>query len=648
MIKKYQQFILEKNIEQTNEGFKDWVSVFMMLVNVGLVPLSVTTANAQTKKDFVEKVPQDKLDAAKFVSYINKLGTNNPVDKMWTDFITKNTDTKSKLKDVEKYLTKDGKVYHFDKKYQEQDFSNVDIHNIHPVNYLTDIGGFIDDSKEPEINNFIYDYAQKTSVEICIITVPSLGGEDPFQYSLDEFNKIKVGKKASNNGILIMVSMEDRKWEIRTGYGLEGLLPDIICSRIGQDIIIPNFKNKDYYSGLMGAVREIGKNIDKNPEDIKRFQKEQEEKESVHRRETWTDVGFAYLILAMISTLFILVRRKYRNVEDMMDVVSDKLEVIRKMKDKASRSGTIEVDLLYNKFMSIVNRNLSTINQVEGDSEKPKFYQIGKHVDFLINQKNRIKSIEGIHTEIQEAYQVWQDKKNRLDNIKSTVSNFNLSSIMSSIEVGFAAWNTLRDEYGVNVNYDSDVLKSKASQLDKLINDVDDAYNNSLSDAEKILNYYNLDEYSISQQTSSINQTLKTYKSAESMVNDWRSLIKKSVSNSRSYIRWAESGEEKDLQNIVDKISSDMSGYSKKNIMSAKSNLEKGLNDIDKIVRKWKDRKEEEEGERVRIRSIISQKEEDEKRRHEADERSSSSSSSSSFDGFGGGSSGGGGSGGSW
>ena len=138
MIKKYNQFILErKKVEQKNEGLKDWVAAFMLLANVGVVPLSITTANAQTKKEFVEKQPQDKIDAAKFVEYINNYGAGRTIDKVWDEYILKDKTIKSNLTDVKKYLNKDGKIYHFDKKYQDQDFSNVDIHNIHPVNDLS-------------------------------------------------------------------------------------------------------------------------------------------------------------------------------------------------------------------------------------------------------------------------------------------------------------------------------------------------------------------------------------------------------------------------------------------------------------------------------------------------------------------------------
>jgi len=345
MIKKYNQFILErKKVEQTNEGLKDWVAAFMLLANVGVVPLSITTANAQTKKEFVEKQPQDKIDAAKFVEYINNYGAGRTIDKVWDEYILKDKTIKSNLTDVKKYLNKDGKIYHFDKKYQEQDFSNVDIHNIHPVNYLTDMGNFIDDSREPEINNFIYEYEKQTSVEICIITVPTLNGEDPFQYSLNEFNHIGVGKSASDNGILIMVSMQDRKWEIRTGYGVEGLLPDITCSHIGNDIIVPNFKEGDYFSGIMGAIQEIKKNIDKNPEEIKKFKEEQDAKSAAELKELWTDIGMGALVFAIISTILILVYRKWKNASDMMEEISVKLAHIKKMKESINKAGITEVD----------------------------------------------------------------------------------------------------------------------------------------------------------------------------------------------------------------------------------------------------------------------------------------------------------------
>ena len=640
MIKKYNQFILErKKVEQTNEGLKDWVAAFMLLANVGVVPLSITTANAQTKKEFVEKQPQDKIDAAKFVEYINNYGAGRTIDKVWDEYILKDKTIKSNLTDVKKYLNKDGKIYHFDKKYQEQDFSNVDIHNIHPVNYLTDMGNFIDDSREPEINNFIYEYEKQTSVEICIITVPTLNGEDPFQYSLNEFNHIGVGKSASDNGILIMVSMQDRKWEIRTGYGVEGLLPDITCSHIGNDIIVPNFKEGDYFSGIMGAIQEIKKNIDKNPEEIKKFKEEQDAKSAAELKELWTDIGMGALVFAIISTLIILVYRRWKNASDMMDDIREKMTQIENMRKMAKSVGISEVDDLYDKFKKIINAY--SLSSFSTDFTKPKFYQVGKHADFLMNQKKRIESLSGIYGDITEAYEKWNDKKSRLDKIKSTVSSYSIGGIISAIDLGFQAWSQLKDEYGVDMSFDPNTLKSKASELTGLIDKIDNAYKSSISEAERIMSDFEGRKSLISSSVGSVQSMLSKYKTAEQKISNWKSLVNSAISDMERYKRWGRSSEESEISSAVSSFESKVRGYNKSNLLKLVSELESLLSKIDDMRRKWKRRKEEEE-------------EEEERRRRAAAAAASSyssshsSSSSSSFGGFGGGSSGGGGAGGSW
>jgi len=601
MIKKYNQFILErKKVEQTNEGLKDWVAAFMLLANVGVVPLSITTANAQTKKEFVEKQPQDKIDAAKFVEYINNYGAGRTIDKVWDEYILKDKTIKSNLTDVKKYLNKDGKIYHFDKKYQEQDFSNVDIHNIHPVNYLTDMGNFIDDSREPEINNFIYEYEKQTSVEICIITVPTLNGEDPFQYSLNEFNHIGVGKSASDNGILIMVSMQDRKWEIRTGYGVEGLLPDITCSHIGNDIIVPNFKEGDYFSGIMGAIQEIKKNIDKNPEEIKKFKEEQDAKSAAELKELWTDIGMGALVFAIISTLIILVYRRWKNASDMMDDIREKMTQIENMRKMAKSVGISEVDDLYDKFKKIINAY--SLSSFSTDFTKPKFYQVGKHADFLMNQKKRIESLSGIYGDITEAYEKWNDKKSRLDKIKSTVSSYSIGGIISAIDLGFQAWSQLKDEYGVDMSFDPNTLKSKASELTGLIDKIDNAYKSSISEAERIMSDFEGRKSLISSSVGSVQSMLSKYKTAEQKISNWKSLVNSAISDMERYKRWGRSSEESEISSAVSSFESKVRGYNKSNLLKLVSELESLLSKIDDMRRKWKRRKEEEEEEEERRR----------------------------------------------
>lgn len=663
MIKNYNQFILER-YETTNEGMKDWLAAFMLLANVGVVPLSITTASAQAKKEFIDKQPQDKIDAAKFVDYLNKFGGDNPINKIWTDFISKNKDVKSNFKDVEKYLTKDGKVYHFDKQYQQQDFSNIDIHKFIPVNYLTDMGGFIEDSQEPSINNFIYDYTKKTSVEICIITVPTLDGEDPFQYSLDQFNRIGVGKKSSSNGVLIMVSMADRKWEIRTGYGVEGLLPDITCSHIGNEIIKPHFKNKDYYGGLMGALQEIKSIVDKNPEDIKKFIADQEKAQSAKMKETMSDIGYGALLLIILGIITKVVYNKWKKNDDLVDDIESRLKLAEDIKKftmlKGGDTGIEEIDSLYSKLKKVINSNILNVGKLSEPVKKPKFYQFGKQDKFIEEQGKRAKELEEIYTSIATVYKQWRSKKDRLDKVKSTISGFNTASLLSAIDLAYNACTELQNVYGVKTNFSKTDLESRVSGLSEIISRAESAYKNSISDAESILS--RLSTGDIESKTQGVASILSKYRSDESKLKNWKSILDQAIKTMLYYKKWGKSGEEDPAYAAFNRfVSFIKGGYDRKNMTPALDELQKALDAISRIEDTWRRRKEKEEEEERRKREEEERRrrkkreeEEEEERRRNSYSSSSSSSwssssdSGSSFGGFGGGSSGGGGAGGDW
>jgi len=97
-------------------------------------------------------------------------------------------------------------------------------------------------------------YNDSTSSAIVIITVPNLDGYDIAEVALKYLRDWGIGTAAKSNGVVIMVAKEERKARIETGYGMEGVLPDITAKHIIDDEMIPNFKNNDYYRGLDRAV----------------------------------------------------------------------------------------------------------------------------------------------------------------------------------------------------------------------------------------------------------------------------------------------------------------------------------------------------------------------------------------------------------
>lgn len=70
-----------------------------------------------------------------------------------------------------------------------------------------------------------------------------------------------IGKAGKDNGILILVSYDEREWGIEVGYGLEGDITDSEAGRIGREIIVPYFRDGEYYYGLFIAVATVGEEI---------------------------------------------------------------------------------------------------------------------------------------------------------------------------------------------------------------------------------------------------------------------------------------------------------------------------------------------------------------------------------------------------
>ena len=100
-------------------------------------------------------------------------------------------------------------------------------------------------------------YNDSTSSAIVIITVTNLDGYDIEQVALKYLRDWGIGTKEKNNGVVILVSANDHKARIETGYGMEGVLPDILAKQIIDERMIPFFKNGDYYAGLNNTVDAI-------------------------------------------------------------------------------------------------------------------------------------------------------------------------------------------------------------------------------------------------------------------------------------------------------------------------------------------------------------------------------------------------------
>jgi uncharacterized protein len=95
-----------------------------------------------------------------------------------------------------------------------------------------------------------------TSVEMAVATVTSLNGTPIEEYSLNLAHKT-LGEKGKDNGVLILLAVDDRAYRIEVGYGLEPVLNAALLGRIGRNIIEPSFKQGNYEQGILDGVRVI-------------------------------------------------------------------------------------------------------------------------------------------------------------------------------------------------------------------------------------------------------------------------------------------------------------------------------------------------------------------------------------------------------
>lgn len=105
--------------------------------------------------------------------------------------------------------------------------------------------------------------------QAAVVIVPTTNGEDIFDYSMKVADRWKLGRKDTDQGLLMVVAVNDRKMYILTGYGLEGTIPDAAAKRIISDDITPRFKQGDYAGGITAGINRIEERLTTDPAILK-------------------------------------------------------------------------------------------------------------------------------------------------------------------------------------------------------------------------------------------------------------------------------------------------------------------------------------------------------------------------------------------
>jgi len=126
-----------------------------------------------------------------------------------------------------------------------------------PQGYVSDYAGVLDETTRAKISSLADELERKTGAQLAVVTVKSTAPETIEGYAVALFERWGIGRKGKDNGVLLLVALNERKLRIETGYGIEGMLPDALCDRIIREIMVPYFKRAQYSEGIYSGASAI-------------------------------------------------------------------------------------------------------------------------------------------------------------------------------------------------------------------------------------------------------------------------------------------------------------------------------------------------------------------------------------------------------
>ena len=175
---------------------------------------------------------------------------------------------------------------------------------------VIDQANILTSAEKQAISEKILSLYNAGKAQIGVMIVPTTGQEDIFNFSLRAAEAWGLGSAKRDNGLLMVVAINDRRVQILTGYGLEGVIPDIVASQIIRNHITVHFKQAAYGQGILAGLNEIERIVNLDPEIAAQAAQELKDRQAeayqAHqaRQNTLSTVLFI-LVAGVIASLFV-------------------------------------------------------------------------------------------------------------------------------------------------------------------------------------------------------------------------------------------------------------------------------------------------------------------------------------------------------
>jgi uncharacterized protein len=174
---------------------------------------------------------------------------------------------------------------------------------------VVDLANLLNPDQEAELTRKLEALEGASSRQLVVATIPDLQGRSIEDYGVGLGRAWQIGQRQANNGVVLIVAPNERKVRIEVGYGMEGILPDALSSRIVRDIILPRFRADDYPGGIIAGADAIIAQLQAPPEAAEAQARAAVASERGSRRSGGSFIPLIFWVVVFMFILFSLIRR---------------------------------------------------------------------------------------------------------------------------------------------------------------------------------------------------------------------------------------------------------------------------------------------------------------------------------------------------
>lgn len=189
---------------------------------------------------------------------------------------------------------------------------------------VSDPAGILMPGTRDQLDQQLHALEASTSAQVAVVVLPSIGSQDIFRFAQELFTLWGIGQASNDNGLLILLVMDQRTVRFHTGYGLEGILPDVVCKRIQEEYMVPHFREGRNDEALREGVGEVIRIIS-DPAYAAEIQGEA-------AGPTWWEIVYTNLLVwggATVVIVFIIKRRRFSDSPKPVDTPYKEMRLSR-------------------------------------------------------------------------------------------------------------------------------------------------------------------------------------------------------------------------------------------------------------------------------------------------------------------------------